>query len=568
MPDLHAPGATLNAPVAESYVCGDETGTLLDITIDEALRRTVERHGTADALIVRHQNIRWTWGELGRRVDIVAASLLSLGLGTGDRLGIWAPNCAEWVLTQLAATKAGIILVTINPAYRSVELQHALQLSGCRALVLAESFKDADLPAMLLQVAPDLATEGRGRTLPQLEFIIQIGQPAHDFLIAFDALAREPDDGGWQALASVRPLHPDDPINIQFTSGTTGAPKGATLSHRNILNNGANVGAGMALGPADRVCIPVPLYHCFGMVMGVLNCVVHGAAMIFPSALFDPGEVLAAVEAERCTALFGVPTMFVAELDQPDFGRFDLSSLRTGIMAGAPCPVEVMKKVIGDMHIGQITICYGMTETSPVSFQTALDADLETRVSSVGMVHPFVEAKVVDEDGTTVPRGETGELLVRGYSVMQGYWNDPDRTAEVIDSEGWMHTGDLATIDESGRSSIVGRVKDMIIRGGENIYPAEVEDFLFRHPAIAEVAVFGVPDARYGEEVCAWVRLRGPLTAEELIAHCRERIAPFKVPRHVRFVDAFPMTVTGKVQKFVMREAMRAELGRSEVETA
>ncbi|MDE2133829.1 MAG: AMP-binding protein [Alphaproteobacteria bacterium] len=561
-----AAGATSHA-IANSYVKGDFSGELLDKTIGAALRQTAARHSRADALVVPYQGIKWSWAELDERVDRLTAALLSLGLELGDRLAIWAPNCAEWVLTQLATARAGIILVTINPAFRSAELGHALKLAGCRALILASRYKDTDMVCILMDVAPELATGKRSGALPKLEFVIGIGEATkYPGFIAFTSLAEQA--ASTTELAQAEAItKPDDPINIQFTSGTTGAPKGATLTHRNILNNGANVSAAMGLTVADRLCIPVPLYHCFGMVLGVLDCIVHGTAMVFPGEIFDPISVLSTVQEERCTALFGVPTMFVAELNHPKFAQFDLSSLRTGIMAGAPCPIEIMKRVIGEMHMREITICYGMTETSPVSFQTSRDADIETRVSTVGTVHPFVEAKVVNMAGTIVPRGEKGELLVRGYSVMKGYWDDPGRTAEVIDVNGWMHSGDLATIDERGCARIVGRVKDMIIRGGENIYPVEVEDFLFQHPAIAEVSVFGIPDARYGEEVCAWIRLRAPLTTEELVDYCKSRIAPFKIPRHIRFVESFPMTVTGKIQKFAMRRAMNEELHRQETNT-
>jgi fatty-acyl-CoA synthase len=549
-----------------SYVCGASAAPLRYETVGQALAKTVLAHGDREALVVVHQGVRWTWRDLQSRVDLFAAGLAALGFESGDRIGVWSPNRAEWVLLQLASAKAGLILVTINPAYRASELEHALNLSGCRALVMPERFKTSEYVDILLELAPEAkagaAPPIRCARLPSLEFVIQIGTPRHATFIAFDEVPTYATLDSLQQLETrAAVLQADDPINIQFTSGTTGAPKGATLTHHNILNNGFLVGELMGFTEQDRLCIPVPLYHCFGMVMGVLNCVTHGATMVFPSEAFDAGDVLRAVETERCTALYGVPTMFVAALNHPGFAGFDLSSLRTGIMAGAPCPAEVMKRVITDMHMSEVQICYGMTETSPVSFQTRADADLETRVSTVGTVHPFIEAKVVDEAGRVVSRGETGELLTRGYSVMAGYWNDPERTAQAIDSSGWMHTGDLATIDETGRCRIVGRLKDMVIRGGENIYPAEIENFLFKHPKVIEAAVFGVPDRVFGEELCAWLRVSGEVDAEEITAYCRGRIAHYKVPKHVRFVEEFPMTVTGKVQKFVMRAEMVKRLG-------
>jgi fatty-acyl-CoA synthase len=553
-----------------SYVCGTSDVPLLYMTIGTALDRTIASHGEREALVVCHQGVRWTWAELGARVDALAASFIGLGLHAGDRVGIWAPNCVEWVLTQLASAKAGLILVTINPSYRTSELEHALNLSGCRAVVIAEQFKTSDYVAMLLELAPELALEPDGqaaragacRRLPALELVIQMGSPRCPSFIAFDSLLRDASEEQCQLLRiRSASLQPDDPINVQFTSGTTGAPKGATLTHYNILNNGYFVGRLMRFSERDRLCVPVPLYHCFGMVMGVLNCVAHGAALILPADAFDPAAVLRSVEQERCTALYGVPTMFVAELALPQFGSFDLKTLRTGVMAGAPCPVEVMRRVICDMHMSEVTICYGMTETSPVSFQTRADADIETRVSTVGTVHPFVEVKIVDDAGRVVPRGHGGELLTRGYSVMAGYWNDTERTAEAIDAAGWMHTGDLATLDAEGRCRIIGRLKDMIIRGGENVYPAELENFLFKHPRVIEAAVFGVPDPKFGEEVCAWLKVSGEMSQEEILHYCRGQIAHYKIPKHIRFVSGFPMTVTGKVQKFMMRAAMSKELG-------
>jgi fatty-acyl-CoA synthase len=483
-------------------------------------------------------------------VDRVACGLIALGLEQGDRLGIWAPNCAEWVLVQFATAKVGVILVNINPAYRTSELEYALRHSGCRALVAAESFKASHYRAMVDEASPRLR---------ELEYVVYLDSP--DWLELLDGgEAIVADQLGERAAA----LDFDDPINIQYTSGTTGFPKGATLSHHNILNNGFFVAEGCRYTEQDRVCVPVPFYHCFGMVMGNLGCVTHGAAIVVPSPAFEPGAVLETAEAERCTSLYGVPTMFIAELEHPDFDRFDLTSLRTGIMAGSPCPIEVMKRVIERMHMSEVTICYGMTETSPVSTQTAADDPLEKRVGTVGRAHPHVEVKIVDaETGRTAPRGEAGELLTRGYSVMTGYWNDLERTAEAIDKHGWMHTGDLATMDADGYVNIVGRSKDMIIRGGENIYPREVEEFLHGHPDVIDVAVVGLPDRKYGEEILAWVKLRegAQLDEDDLKEYCRGQIARFKVPRYVKFVDELPMTVTGKVQKFKIREAAIAELG-------
>jgi fatty-acyl-CoA synthase len=484
----------------------------------------------------------------------LAAGLLALGLERGERIGIWSPNNAEWVVTQFGAAKAGLILVNINPAYRLSELEFCLNKVGCRALILARSFKTSDYLGMLGELPPE--------RLPALRHVVVIGGEAPAGMLSFDAvMALATPDGLAQVAALGRHLQFDDPINIQFTSGTTGTPKGATLSHHNIVNNGFFIGERMRLTPEDRLCIPVPLYHCFGMVLGNLACVSHGAAMIYPGEGFEPQAVLETVEAERCTGLHGVPTMFIAELDHPDFRRYDLSSLRTGIMAGSPCPAEIMTRCVNDMNLREITIAYGMTETSPVSFQSATDTPTELRVGTVGTIMPHIEVKIVDADGEIVPVGVQGELLTRGYSVMLGYWDEAERTAEVIDAAGWMHSGDLATIDATGYCRITGRIKDMIIRGGENIYPREIEEFLYRHPKILDVQVIGVPDAKFGEAVCAWVRLRpgADMTADELQAFCRGRIAHYKVPHHVRFVDEFPMTVTGKIQKFAMRQAMMRE---------
>jgi fatty-acyl-CoA synthase len=543
-----------------SAVRGARDAPLCRDTIGAAFHATVARQPGALALVSRHQGVRWSYRELADQVDALASGLSSLGLGRGDRVGIWSPNCAEWIVTQLATAQLGVILTTINPAYRPGELRHALNLSGCAMLIAAERFKSSDYIAMIDALAPELgvATPGALHTAqaPELRWVVNLGTTARPGMLRFFDLLEQ---GRAADAASHRAdLSPDDPINIQFTSGTTGLPKAATLSHASILNNGLMVGCNMQFGPADRLCLPVPLYHCFGMVMGVLNCILHGAAMVLPSDAFEPEAVLQAVEAERCTALYGVPTMFIAELACPRFAEFDLSSLRAGIMAGAPCPAELMRAVMADMHMRDIVICYGMTETSPVSFQTSLESAVEQRVSTVGRILPHLEARVVSEDGRVLPLGERGELLVRGYSVMLGYWNEPDRTHEAIDAEGWMHTGDLATIDADGYCRIVGRCKDMIIRGGENIYPAEIEHNLREHPDIINAAVFGVPDPLFGEIVCAWLICaegRAP-TEQQIVAFCRERLAHYKVPQIVRFVSEFPMTVTGKIQKFEMRNAM------------
>lgn len=529
-------------------------------TIGETFHATVARQPDALALASRHQGVRWSYRQLAAQVDALASGLSSLGLGRGDRVGIWAPNCAEWIVTQLATAQLGAILTTINPAYRSGELQHALNLSGCAMLIAAERFKSSDYIAMINALTPELAyaTPGalRATHAPELRWVVNLGATVRPGMLRFIDLLEQ--GCGSDALSRCADLSPDDPINIQFTSGTTGLPKAATLSHASILNNALMVGRNMRFGPSDRLCIPVPLYHCFGMVMGVLNCIAHGAAMVLPSDAFDPETVLQAVEAERCTALYGVPTMFIAELACPRFAEFDLSSLRTGIMAGAPCPTEVMRAVMAEMHMRDIVICYGMTETSPVSFQTLLDTAVEQRVATVGRILPHLEARVVGEDGRVLPLGERGELLVRGYSVMLGYWKEPERTREAIDAEGWMHTGDLATIDADGYCRIVGRCKDMIIRGGENIYPAEIEHYLHEHPDIINAAVFGVPDPLFGEIVCAWLICAdgSAPTEQQIVAFCRERLAHYKVPQIVRFVSEFPMTVTGKIQKFEMRNAM------------
>jgi fatty-acyl-CoA synthase len=533
-----------------SYANGPSTQPLLGETIGENLERTAARVPDNLAVVSRHQNRRYTYAEFNAAVDEVARGLMALGLEPGDRIGLWSPNCAEWVLVQYATAKAGVILVNINPAYRTSELAYALKQSGCRMLVAARSFKTSNYEAMIEEVRPDL---------PALEKVILLGTPGWDELVAGAASVTA------EALRDrSAALQFDDPINIQYTSGTTGFPKGATLSHHNILNNGYFIGEACRYTEADRVCIPVPFYHCFGMVLGNLACTTHGAAIVIPEAGFEPKATLEAVAAEQCTSLYGVPTMFIAELEHPEFESFDLASLRTGIMAGSPCPVEVMKQVVSRMHMEEVTIAYGMTETSPVSTQTVPEDSLEHRVSTVGRVHPHVEVKIIDpETGRVVERGTPGELCTRGYSVMTGYWNDAERTAEAIDRSGWMHTGDLATMDADGYVNIVGRIKDMIIRGGENIYPREIEEFLYTHPDVSDVQVIGVPDVKYGEELMAWVKVRegATLTEDALKEFCQGRIAHYKVPRYIKFADDFPMTVTGKIQKFKMREQAVEELG-------
>jgi fatty-acyl-CoA synthase len=532
-----------------SYASGPSALPLLGETIGENLRRTVDRHGDSEALVVPHQEYRATYRQVWDQVSLVARGLIARGIRRGDRVGIWSPNRFEWVIIQYATARIGAILVNINPAYRTSELEYALRQSGISFLVLARAFRQADYVGMLGEV------EG---ACPELREALVLED-------GWDSLIRDGGGLSENALTAVEStLQFDDPINIQYTSGTTGFPKGATLSHHNILNNGFFVGETVKYTPEDRVCIPVPFYHCFGMVLGNLACTTHGACIVVPGEAFDAATVLRVTEQERCTSLYGVPTMFIAELDHPGFDQYDLSRLRTGIMAGSPCPVEVMKKVQSRMNMREVTICYGMTETSPVSTQSALDDPLEKRVGTVGRVHPHVEVKVVDpETDAIVPRGESGELCTRGYSVMLGYWNNQDATAAAIDTARWMHTGDLATLDDDDYVNIVGRIKDMIIRGGENIYPREVEEFLYAHPDISDVQVIGVPSERYGEEVMAWVKLKegATPTADSLEAFCRGRIATNKIPRYWKFVDSFPMTVTGKVQKYLMREASVEELG-------
>ena len=558
-----------------SLVRGADRPPLLNETIPAAFAQTVERHGARDGAVFVEHGLRWSYAELARQVDLLAAGLHKLGLRKGDRVGIWSPNRPEWVLTQFATARLGLIMVNINPAYRLAELEYALVKVGCKALVTAASFKSSDYLGMLQTLAPELAGcapgELKAKKLPDLRIVIRTGGAKTPGAYNFAEVVAMADDAALAALDGITAgLSPDEPINIQFTSGTTGSPKGATLTHRNILNNAAFVTDAMHFTEADRLAIPVPLYHCFGMVMGTLGCVTKGATMVFPSEGFDPGATLKAIAQERCTAVYGVPTMFLAELDHPDFKSFDLTSLRTGIMAGSPCPIEVMKKVVSLMHMDEVTIAYGMTETSPVSFQSSTDDPIEKRVSTVGRILPHLEVKIIDENGATVPVGERGELCTRGYSVMKGYWNDEERTRESIDAEGWMHTGDLATIDAEGYCNIVGRVKDMVIRGGENVYPREVEEFLYRHPKVREVQVFGVPDDKYGEELCAWIvpQAGDPPTEEEIREFCRGQIAHYKIPRYVRFRESLPMTVTGKAQKFMMRDAMIEELHLTVAKTA
>ncbi len=556
------------AGTAMSYVSGTSSVPLIGETIGRYFDGVVARHAGRTALVARGQDIRWTWADLAARVDAFAAGLVALGLRPGERIGIWSPNNAEWVITQFATAKAGLILVNINPAYRLAELEYALNKVSCRALVTATSFKTSDYAGMMMTLCPELATATPGHlesaAAPALRLVIQIGGHSIPGAMPFAAVAGLATPAARARLAGLGPqLQFDDPINIQFTSGTTGAPKGATLTHHNILNNGFFTAETMKLGPEDRLCIPVPLYHCFGMVMGVLGCLTHGSTMVFPGEGFDPLATLETVAAERCTALYGVPTMFIAQMDHPRFAAFDLTSLRTGIMAGSPCPIEVMRRAMALMHLKDITIAYGMTETAPVSFQTTLDDPVERRVATVGRIHPHLECKIVDADGHVVPAGTAGELCTRGYSVMRGYWDDAARTREAIDPGRWMHTGDLATMDDDGYCAIVGRIKDLVIRGGENIYPREIEEFLYRHPAIVDVQVFGVPDKRFGEELCAWVKVRAgeTLTEDDIKAFCKDQIAHYKVPRYVRFVEEFPMTVTGKMQKYLMRATMSEELG-------
>lgn len=554
-----------------SYTRGRQDRPLLTQTIGQAFDATVARLGEQEALVARHQRLRYSWRQLAEQVESCARALMALGIETGDRVGIWAPNCAQWCILQVATAKVGAILVNVNPAYRVGELEYVLRQSGCSWLVCADAFKHSDYHAMVQALVPELATAAPGQissaALPALRGVVSLANDPPAGFLPWEALATWGMSVSHEACTGRQnSLHFDQPVNIQYTSGTTGAPKGATLSHYNILNNGFMVGASLGLTAHDRMVIPVPLYHCFGMVMGNLGCITHGTTMIYPGDGFDAELALRAVAEERGTILYGVPTMFIAMLDHPARQRMDLSSLRSGIMAGATCPIEVMRRVIDQMHMAQVQIAYGMTETSPVSLQTGPDDDLELRVTTVGRTQPQLESKLIDPQGATVARGETGELCTRGYSVMLGYWDDPGATASAIDAAGWMHSGDLAVMDEAGYVRIVGRNKDMIIRGGENIYPREIEEFFYTHPAVADAQVIGIPCSRYGEDIVAWVKLHPghQATAEELQAWCKSRIAHYKVPRHIRFVDEFPMTVTGKVQKFRMREISVAELGRVE----
>lgn len=547
-----------------SYTRGRQDRPLLTQTIGQAFDATVTRWPEHEALVVRHQGLRYSWRTLAEQVEVHARALIALGVASGDRVGIWAPNCAQWCILQIATAKVGAILVNINPAYRVGELEYVLRQSGCSWLVCADAFKSSDYHAMVQELVPELGAQPlASERLPDLRGVISLSSTPPSGFLPWDALAERAGQIDAQTLqARQQGLQFDQAVNIQYTSGTTGAPKGATLSHYNILNNGFMVGESLGLSERDRMVIPVPLYHCFGMVMANLGCITHGSTMIYPNDAFDPELPLQAVAEERASILYGVPTMFIAMLDHPSRTTLDLSTLRSGIMAGATCPIEVMRRVIEQMHMGEVQIAYGMTETSPVSLQTGPGDELELRVTTVGRTQPQLETKLVDAQGVIVPRGEIGELCTRGYSVMLGYWNNPEATHQAIDPARWMRTGDLAVMDEQGYVRIVGRNKDMIIRGGENIYPRELEEFFYTHPAVADAQVIGIPCSRYGEEIVAWIKLHPGhrVSAEELQAWCKARIAHFKVPRHLRFVDEFPMTVTGKVQKFRMREISIAEL--------
>jgi fatty-acyl-CoA synthase len=556
-------------PLKWSYVSGASTKPLLGITIGDKFDEICDRFPANEALVSRHQNLRYTYRQLKEAVEIAARGFMAMGFKKGERIGIWSPNCAEWAITQFATSKIGVILVNINPSYRLHEVEYALRQSGCSAVVIAPEFKTSNYTQMLFDLCPELNESEPGRLksarLEGLRSVIRLGSERKPGMFVWqDVLDAAKMVSAEELKQRQSEQEFDDPINIQYTSGTTGFPKGATLSHHNILNNGYFVAECMNFTEQDRLVIPVPLYHCFGMVMGNLGCITHGATMIYPNDGFDPKTVLEAIQAEKATAVYGVPTMFIAELDHPDFEKYDFSTLRTGIMAGSPCPVEVMKKVNTLMNMPEVEIAYGMTETSPVSFQTRVDSPLDKRVGTVGMVMPHLEVKIVDPaTGAVVPIGEKGELCTRGYSVMLGYWSNPEATAKAIDQARWMHTGDLAVMDDEGYVNIVGRIKDMIIRGGENVYPREIEEFLYTHPKVSDVQVIGVPDAKYGEEVMAWVKLREGVTAteDEIKDFCKGQIAHYKIPRYIKFTEAFPMTVTGKIQKFIMRDQSVQELG-------
>lgn len=567
------------SPLATSLARGATDVPLIEQTMGDFFDAMVARQPGREALVSVHQGRRYTYQALQAEAHRLASALLGLGLVPGDRVGIWSHNNAEWVLMQLATAHVGLVLVNINPAYRTSEVEYALNKVGCKLLVSMARFKTSDYLGMLRELAPEWQRQEPCRLgsvkLPHLHTVVWIDEPGQGAdepgLLRFSELLARGDAADRRLAQVAATLKATDPINIQFTSGTTGFPKGATLTHRNILNNGFFIGECMRLTPEDRLCIPVPLYHCFGMVLGNLACFTHGATIVYPNDGFDPLTVLQTVQDERCTGLHGVPTMFIAELDHPRFAEFDLSTLRTGIMAGSPCPTEVMKRVVEQMHLSEITIAYGMTETSPVSCQSSTDTPLAMRVSTVGQVQPHLEVKIVNPDtGETVPVGERGEFCTRGYSVMHGYWGDEAKTREAIDAGGWMHTGDLATMDAEGYVNIVGRIKDMVIRGGENIYPREIEEFLYRHPQVQDVQVVGVPDAKYGEELCAWIVVKPgqELTEEAVRAFCKGQIAHYKVPRYIRFVAGFPMTVTGKIQKFRIRDEMKDQLGLAEQKTA
>lgn len=558
-----------------AWMHGPRDEPLLDLTVHELLAQTVKQYGGREALVARHQGIRWTYAELLEEVDRLAQALIALGIRAGDRVALCAPNRAEWIVTQYATASIGAILVSLNPAYRASELRFALDKTQASALIIAARYKSSDYVAMLHEIAPDLASADaenlRLASLPHLRAIICFSSESGGGLRSYDDVVRLAGSVSPSELSRVRAaLKPEDPINIQFTSGTTGLPKGATLTHRNIVNNGYFTGRRMGFTPLDRLCIPVPLFHCLGMVMSSLACVSHGAAMVLSGAGFDAGDVLRAIESEKCTALNGVPTMYIAQLAHPDFSRFDLSSLRTGIVTGAPCPIEMMRRIVSDMGMREVTIAFGMTETSPVIFQSGVSETLDRRVTTVGQLHPHVEVQLVDEVGRAVRRGERGEVCVRGYSVMHGYWSDPEKTTEAIDAEGWMHTGDIAVLDEQGYLNVVGRLKDMVIRGGENLFPREIEEFLATHPDVQQVQVFGVPDAKYGEELCAWIiaKPHNAITELDVRSFCEGQISHQKIPRYIRFVDAIPVTASGKAIKSTMRQAMIDELLLSEAQTA